>query len=444
MRAEARRNRESLTRVAGAVGSARWRGHDAERFKGIWGRCERAVRAATDGLDRAAEDLERDAGEQLRASAAVGDTTSGTANTTPVAPHVGLAPGTATAPVASMRSTARDPGPPPVGDPLPLRTESWEIGGALAAGVGVTGTARITVSELPGERTAVWLEDVDAVTGAVGAGVEVGLHNGPGLEMDAEAGAELRVHTREGWYVDSEHLPGLLARLGLRELVGAGTLSPGLPAAPGGGLGSHAERATDLLGLSAPEPATTEMLITMGTSAGVTAAVGMPLLGASGAIAHTIGTRGRGNNLSLVLGAELEGSTKIPGGGPSGARSVELEIPLRGGDGSGGGDPQHMVLTSTETVPGGHRLERVVFSYDGDEASGHLRDATRAVGSRDPAGAAAALAALWKDIELQPVWADAVGGVVDDDVESLDVGAALGADLSGSVTGGRRTVTYQR
>jgi hypothetical protein len=66
------------------------------------------------------------------------------------------------------------------------------------------------------------------------------------------------------------------------------------------------------------------------------------------------------------------------------------------------------------------------------------------VGSGDVEGAGDALAALWEGVELRPVWNDAVGGVVNNDVKSLDVGVALGADLSGSVTGGRQIITYQR
>lgn len=422
MRAESRRTRESLARVAGGVRSVRWHGHDAERFKSVWSSCERVVGSATDLLDRAAEDLERNAGEQLRASDGHAATTAG-----PVA---------ATG-AASMRSTGGDPGPPPVGDPLPLRTETWEIGGALGAGLGASGTARITVTELPGGRMLVWLEDVDSVTAAVGAAVDVGVDNGPGLEIGADAGGELAVHTREGWYTDAEGLPWLLSRLGLREVMGAGIISPGVPSGPGGGLGVLLQGATDLLGLSAPEPATSEMLITLSATAGATAALGLPLASASGAVAQTVGTRARGDELSLVMGARVDGSAKVPGGRSSGARNLEIEIPL-------GGDSQHLIVTTTEEVPAGQVMDRRVYDFDGEEATRHMGHAAQAARSGDIDGAAKALEALWKHIELHEVWGDAVGGAVNDDVESLDVGAALGADLSGSVTGGRRIVTYQR
>lgn len=438
MRAEAERTQESIRRVTVSVRSASWRGHDAERFKSTWGHHERVIRSATDQLEDAAEDLERNAAEQLRASDAGTDTTNTAPTPTPVAPIAG------TAPTSFMESTSRDPGPPPLGDPLPLRTESWEIGGALATGLGIAGTARITVMELPGGRFAVWLEDVDAVTASVGASVDVGMDGGPGLELGADADGELAVHTRDAWYVDSEGLPGLLTRLGLREFIGAGTLSPGVPGGSGGSGGSGGdlgfvfEKATDFLGLSAPEPVVSERLITLGGTAGVSAAVGIPLLGASGAVAESIGTRERGGDLALVVGASADYSTKVPSGGPSGGKSVEMEIPV------GGRDAGHMVVTTTEKVAGGERLERAVYRFNSDDSAGHARDAARAVGSGDADGAGDALAALWADVELRPVWSDAVGGIVNDDVKTLDVGVALGPDLSGSVTGGRRIVTYQR
>ncbi|MCZ7628683.1 MAG: hypothetical protein M5U19_06305 [Microthrixaceae bacterium] len=119
-------------------------------------------------MDHAAADLERNADDQLRASDSVVDATAGTPTPAPAAPGT------------SIHTTAGDPGPPPLGDPLPLRTEVWEIGGALAAGLGASGTARITVSELPGGRLAAWLEDVDAVTASVGASVDVGVQAVPG------------------------------------------------------------------------------------------------------------------------------------------------------------------------------------------------------------------------------------------------------------------------
>lgn len=389
------------------------------------------IRSATEDLDNAADDLERNAAEQLQASDAGADAkaTSGT----PIQ-----------APASSMESIRSDPGPPPFGDPLPSRTESWEIGGALAAGLGVSGTARFTVMELSDGRSIIWLEDVDAATASVGASVDLGMDGGPGLELGADASSKLAVHTSDAWYVDSAGVPGLLARLGLREFTGAGTLSPGVPGVPGlpgdsgGGFGFVLEGVADLMGLGAPEPAVTEKLITLGGTAGISAAVGIPLVGASGAVADSVGTRERGGDLSLVVRTSADYATKIPGGGPSGGESIEFEIPV-GAEAEG-----HMVVTTTEKVAGGERLERAVYGFDSDRARVHAGDAVRAVGSGDLEGAADALAALWENVELRPIWSDAMGGVVNNDVKTLDVGVALGADLSGSVTGGRRIVTYQR
>jgi hypothetical protein len=295
--------------------------------------------------------------------------------------------------------------------------------------------------ELSGGRSIVWLEDVDAATASVGASVDVGMDGGPGLELGADAGSRLAVHTRDAWYVDSEKVPGLLTRLGLREFTGAGTLSPGVPGVPGdsgGGFGFVLEGVTDLLGLGAPEPTVTERSITLGGTAGISAAVGIPLLGTSGAVADSVGTRERGGDLSLVVGASANHSTKAPGGGPSGGKSIEVEIPV-GGEAEG-----HMVVTITEKLAGGERLERTVYGFDGDRTRAHTSDVVRAVRSGDLEGAGHALTALWEGVELRPIWSDAVGGVVNNDVKTLDVGVALGADLSGSVTGGRRIVTYQR
>ena len=434
MRAESKRIEASIKRVTGSVRGASWRGRDAQRFGNTWSRHVLVIRSATDRLDDAAEHLERNAVEQLRASGpgTGADPTVGT-STPPTA-----SPTTAPPPSSSMESTGRDPGPPPFGDPLPSHSESWEIGGALAAGLGVSGTARFTVMELDDGRSIVWLEDVDAATATVGASVDVGMDGGPGLELGADAGSKLAVHTRDAWYVDSDEVPGLLTRLGLREFTGAGTLSPGVPGNSAGGFGFVLEGVTDLLGLGTPEPAITERFITLGGTAGISAAVGIPLLGASGAVADSVGTRERGGDLALVVRASADYSTKVPGGGPSGGESIELEIPV------GGRAEGHMVVTTTETVAGGERLGRAVYEFDGDRASVHASDAVRAVGSGDVEAAGDALVALWEGVELRRIWSDAVGGVVNNDVKTLDVGVALGADLSGSVTGGRRIVTYQR
>lgn len=444
MRAESKRIEASIKRVTGSVRGSSWRGRDAERFGGTWNRYMLVIRSATGRLEDAAEDLERNAVEQLRAS----EPAARLDPTDPVQPGVEPTVDTSSLrypesgmglpPTSSMESTGRDPGPPPFGDPLPLQTESWEIGGALAAGLGVSGTARLTVEELPGGRSVVWLEDIDAATASAGVSVDVGVADGPGLELGADAGSELAVHTRDAWYVDSDDVPGLLGRLGLRELIGAGTLSPGVPDPPGRGLGNVLEGVSDFLGFGVPKPAVSERLVTLGGTAGVSAAVGIPLLGASGAVAEAVGIRERGGNLALVVGASGGYSTKFPGGGPTGGESIELEIPVDGRDAG------HMVITTTEKVDGGETMERAVYRFDGDEAARHIQDAARAVGSGDVESAGDALAALWKDVELRSIWSDAMGGVVNNDVRTLDLGVALGADLSGSVTGGRRIVTYQR
>ncbi len=431
MRSEGRRIDSSIRRVTGSLRGASWRGRDADRFATRWNEHLRVIHSATVGLDEAAGELEHNADEQLGAS-------QGGSGSLSTVPRHGTAVEGRDPPKDSMTSAPGDPGPPPVGDPLPLRTETWELGGAVAAGLGMKGAARLTVAELPGGTSMVRLEDVDGFTASVGASAELGFDDGAGVELGADAGGELSVHSSDAWYVDSDEVPGLLVRLGVRELFNAGTLSPGLPFASGSLPGALMEKGADLVGLGAPEPTVSDKIISLGGTAGLSAALGTPLLGASGAVAQSIGVRERSDGPSLVVGARAEHSTTAPGGGPSGGSDIEVEIPLEDGD-----EPR-MVITRTTDSPDGEVLERMVAGYDRDELDGHAKDAARAVREADPSGAAEALGAMWQDLDLRAVWSDAVGGVVDDDVHSFDIGAALGLDASASVDAGRRVVTYQR
>ncbi len=433
MRSEGRRIDSSLRRVTGLLRGASWRGRDADRFTSHWSGHLGVIHQMTAALDGAARELERNADEQLRASQGGAVPPSVTS-----VPPNGTATGGGDHPEASMSATAGDPGPPPVGDPLPLRTETWELGGAIAAGLGMKGAARLTVMELPGGRSMVRLEDVDGFTASVGASAEFGFDGGPGVELGGDAGGELSVHNSDAWYVDSDEVPGLLARLGLRELLNAGTLSPGLPFASRSPVGVLWEKGADLIGLGAPEPAVSDKIISLGGSAGLTAAIGVPVLGASGAVAQSVGVRQRADGPSLVVGARAEYSATAPGGAPSGGSDIELEIPLKGTD------EQRMIITRTTASSDGEVTERIVARYGRDEIGRHAKEAAVAVRDGDPSAAAEALDAMWRNLDPRAEWSDAAGGVVDDDVHSFDIGAALGLDLSASVDGGRRVVTYQR
>lgn len=446
MRAEQSRLRSVCERVGSRVHSSWWQGRDAQRFASRWQHVHTRVGEALDSLGVAAGNLERNAAEQERASDAAG-VPGGTGRSGSPAVAAGDEGRGATSrvglpPADVMSAVGEDPGKPPVGEPLATRTESWELSGALAAGIGVSGTARLTIEELPGGASMVWIEDRDGASLSGGISGGIGVEDGVGIELGGDASVSAATLMREGWMVGSDDVSALLARLGIRELTGAGGLSPGLPGDTGALGELLTEPITGLFGLDAPEPRVTDRMVDLGVSAGLVGSAAAPLLGISGTLGGVAGVRQRPGGTSLMI--ELRGNYATQGaaadlvGSPSAARTTTLEVPLQE-------DSAHrVVVTRTVDVPGGEVVTRSVHAFDRDRALDSARRAASEILSGRGDSAPESIGALLASIESDPVWSDSMGGVVNDDVHTVGLGAALGPDLSGSLTGGRRVVTYQR
>lgn len=440
---ERERTLASLQRVHSRLTASSWSGPDARRFARRWQGERTRIRAALGSLAEAAQGLRDNASEQDRASDASGAAApiSGSASTSDAATGSAGSPAAQGNPAARMTATPADPGPPPVGEPLPAVRHTYEIGGGLSSGVSVDGSAGLVIEELADGRSMVWLEDRDrvGVSGGLSAGVDLGdLHFSGGGDASFAASVE----TRQGWIVDSEDANGLLARLGLREFSGAGVLSPGIPGDVGVLGRLMVAPVVELFGLGAPEPQVTDHTVSLGASLGLGAAAGVPLLGWTVGTLGAMGTRERPGTTSVVFSLQGSGHTAGPAGrivgGPSGSGSVLLEVPL------GGEGPQHAVVTRTRSVDGGEVVTRSVHEFGTPEVAEVARRALAEVLSGQHRSGARSISAVLESIDPEPVWSDSMGGVVEDDVHTADLGIALGADLGGSVTAGHRVVTYRR
>ncbi len=449
MRAEGRRIREAIRRVGTAVSGSSWRGRDSERFVTTWAHHARVIDSVGGQLEDAAGEVDRNVAEQLDASAAGGTMPGpGTPGEASAEPSNGPQATEGTYVIVGgvlnyvpsrkpdQLDRRVDPGSPPIGDPIPLRTEVWEIGGGVAGGLGISGTARMLVSKLPGGRSMVSISDVDGATADTGISAEMALDGRHGVELGAGAHAELTKQTTQTWMVDSNEVPDLLWRLGLRELIGAGNLSPGIPFSTSGIERFVLGPALDVLGRSAPDPDVTDLVVGLTTSAEAAAAVGVPTFGVAGTALTSIGLRQHGETSSLLASGTGGYSTTAPGGGPSGDRTVEVEIPLAGTD------DHQMIMTTTEVDGNRQYIRRSIYSLD-YRAGKALKGAVGAVESGDPMGAAKAVHELYDGLEVDPIWTDTAVGEVNDDIHSADLGAALGPEISSSLTGGRRVVEYR-
>ena len=429
--------------VAALVRRVPWHGPDADRFRAGWAGRQRSLGVAGAGLRDAAAELDGQIEQQQRASEATGAMSGGasggptaTAGTPgPAGTPAGAAPGAqlpgAQLPRAQM-SAATDAGPPPRGEPLPLRAEQWVVGAEAAAVLGGRGRLAVTVEALPGGRSMVWLEDAAGAYLTTGVGAGVGLDDGPGAELGVDGSVGVTGIRRQGWEVADGDVGGLLARLGLMRALDAGPLAPLVPLAPLAGL------ATAALGLEVPDPAVTDELVSLEVEGGPAAALGLPVAGATGLVVTQLGVRTRGADRGLLLRGT--GGWDVGAGwkGPSGSTRTTVEVPVvRGGT-------QPVILTEEATDRGVATIRRWILEVDRPTATAAARDAAAALGEGDADRAAAAVRDLALDADTTVRWQDAASGTFDDDVHDLDLGAALGGRVEGGVTGGRTVVDYRR
>ena len=323
------------------VRSTGWRGVDADAFGTGWQLRERpALQVTADRFRDAATALDRQAHEQLRASA-------GSATGL-------LAPRSATVvgPVDSARDVdvTRLPSP----DPLPRSELRVAAGSEVVGGLLLGGLAHdVTVQQLERARSRVVVTESTRGGAAVTAGASVRLGaSGPGLGASGQISATVgSIVRREYLVADREVWPTVArveAELGLGRTVAAGRALPGLGlvgVAAGSvvaawdrvldGLpGPDVDLAEALEGISvAPEPDRVEQLAEISLS-----------VGAGVALASSLGVQAGADVTGTVRYGTAQGGES---GGSGGSRILELEGAI------------------AATV-GGSLLERVDLSLPGD------------------------------------------------------------------------------
>lgn len=395
--------------VAALVRAAPWHGPDAGRFRAGWADRQRSLVVAGTGLRQAAAELDGHVEEQERASDA--------------------AAGVSGAPVPQRLSTATEAGPPPRGEPLPLRVEHWVLGGEAAALLGGRGRMAVTVEALPGGRSMVWLEDAAGAYLTAGLGAGIGLDDGPGAELGVDGSVGVTGVRRRAWEVADGEVAGLLARLGLARALEAGPLAP---LAPLTGL------LTTVVGLDVPDPAVADQLVSLEVEGGPDATLGLPVAGVTGLVAHQLGIRTRGTERSLLLHGTGAWDADVAGKGPSGSARMTVEVPVVRGD------VQPVILTEETTDRGAATIRRRIVELDRPAAAAAVRDAAGALAGGDVGRAAEVVRDLALDDGTTLRWQDAASGTFDDDLHDLDLGAALGGRVEGGLTGGRTVVDYRR
>ena len=337
----------------GRVRGAGWRGPDAVRFERDWTGVQR-VRLAS-GAQRCAElasTLERQAGEQERASA----TSSG------AAPGAGTGAGVSTGGRAPDRGAptgpAHDPDRAATAVPAAPVAERRYLGGVdLTVGFATLAIAGdLSIQDLHDGRVRVVLGESTGVGVGAGAGGSVDVAIGDEtLDPFAAAGLSAAVAGRLGgverrsWTVRPDEVDDLLVRLGAESVVDATPFAPAVDAATG-----LVDRATEwLTGLdpgvdqlaTSPAPDATERLVEL------------TVLASAGAGA------GRGDGPGSVAGLAAAGSGSVRAG-------IRTE-------GSGGGATTSAVIEANGTASaalGGALLGRLgVALGDSADAAGSLR-----------------------------------------------------------------------
>lgn len=419
----------SSTGVDRAVRATRWQGRDSDRFALLWARHRSALGSVRADLAEAAGELRRNVAEQgvLRGP-----------RRRPLQRQPCRPPRATTRPIAQMTAKPAPAGPPPFGDPLPRRTEAWELSGSLAAAVGLSGTGRVTVADLRGELSTVTVESTTDGSLEGGASIDMGLDHGPGVALGADATILAGTRSRRTWQVGDAELPGFLARLAANETWDN---LWGLPTPNRSPMNwSPLEQLTDAVGsLVLPDlgdPSVVDDLVRVGAGASLAASFGVPVASLGGALENSVGIRNRSGTASLLLETSAEYRSEAVGHRSATAGVWTIEVPLVGGDN------QPVVATEMLSDGSGQTLRRSVVGFDRSEVAELVDSARRHIGDGEAEAAAADLQALWSTADSGVTWRDATFGEIDSDLHELDVGAALGPKLGGSVGAGRLVVEY--
>lgn len=420
----------SSTGVDRAVRATRWQGRDSDRFALLWARHRSALGSVRADLAEAAGELRRNVAEQERAS--------GSSSPPAAAAAVSATTRNDARPIAQMTAKPAPAGPPPFGDPLPRRTEVWELSGSLAAAVGLSGTGRVTVADLRGELSTVTVESTTDGSLEGGASIDMGLDHGPGVALGADATILAGTRSRRTWQVGDAELPGFLARLAANETWDN---LWGLPTPNRSPMNwSPLEQLTDAVGsLVLPDlgdPSVVDDLVRVGAGASLAASFGVPVASLGGALENSVGIRNRSGTASLLLETSAEYRSEAVGHRSATAGVWTIEVPLVGGDN------QPVVATEMLSDGSGQTLRRSVVGFDRSEVAELVDSARRHIGDGEAEAAAADLQALWSTADSGVTWRDATFGEIDSDLHELDVGAALGPKLGGSVGAGRLVVEY--
>lgn len=332
---------------------------------------------------------------------------------------------------------------PPWGDPLPRRSESWEVSGALAAALGISSVTRVGITDLRGGDRAVTVERDTEGSLSGGASLGIGVDGAAGIDLGANAEVELSITSRETWSLPDGDAGGLLAAIGLTEVVDGpgglpgpfGLLPVGFPLTAMADLAVSA-LAPDTGGSATPRPAIVDQLVGVGAAASVGISMGQPIGSIGADIEHRVGLRERSGTPGLLLESEGSYRTRAGNGGETVSGRWSIEVP------PAQGPTQPVVLTETVGRDGGESVIRKVAGLDRSEVATIVDSATSLLRQGRTDEAAEAIGTLWSAVDTDLLWQDATWGEVNSDVYSVDVGAALGAQTGGSIGGGRRIVEY--
>ena len=178
------------------------------------------------------------------------------------------------------------------------------------------------------------------------------------------------------------------------------------------------------------------VLVRVGAGASLAASFGVPVASLGGALENSVGIRNRSGTASLLLETSAEYRSEAVGHRSATAGVWTIEVPLVGGDN------QPVVATEMLSDGSGQTLRRSVVGFDRSEVAELVDSARRHIGDGEAEAAAADLQALWSTADSGVTWRDATFGEIDSDLHELDVGAALGPKLGGSVGAGRLVVEY--
>lgn len=427
-----RSSADRLDSIAAELGSslrrAGWRGPDADRFLAAWASVHhRALALLAERCRRSATELDRQAREQVLASAADRVGSAGLQDA-----RVGAEPEAVVGAVS-------------VQDP-PRREMILTGGMTVGVGFGLLGLdGEVSIADLGDGRALVtWADDTALGLGvAAGGSLEVGV-DGSGTAVpiggaEVAATAALGVGVRRSWEVPSEQVTGLLAALAVERASVLATRRSDVPVLAGraadtvvGFLTGRDPGLADRIGRAAtsPPPTHVERLAGIDTAAavrlGAAAAAGGGLVGdASGSlrVGERIAVDGSGRSLVLELdgqlahrvGGSLTRELGLPDHAGDSRASLRIEVP----------DPPAAELHLFTQVEHDEGLteQRVAVDLRSVAGDPELRRAIGSLRDGDPAAALAALSA----IELPPEAVDL--SVVRPRLERSGVGAAAGASF---------------